>query len=141
MGQSSQFEFQGLRRHALRRKSSKQGDEIRVARSGQTAKIKEIVTMDGALKQARQGDAVTLKLNKEIDVSRGDVLSLAQMPLEQSDQFEATLVWMHEDSDIRGETMISSSRPSGHKPPSRILNIRININTLSHDACKELELN
>jgi bifunctional enzyme CysN/CysC len=56
------------------------GDEVRVTASGQTAKVAEIVTMDGSTQEARTGDAVTLRLDREID-PRGDVLSLAASPL------------------------------------------------------------
>ncbi len=55
----------------------KVGDEIRVTASGQQALVAEIVTMDGALNSATAGDAVTLRLDREIDASRGDVLSLS----------------------------------------------------------------
>lgn len=55
--------------------------------------------MDGELAEAVAGQAVTLRLDREIDASRGDVLSLSQAPLEMTDQFEATLVWMNDEPD------------------------------------------
>ncbi|MFZ4481129.1 MAG: sulfate adenylyltransferase subunit 1, partial [Rhodoferax sp.] len=67
--------------------SVKVGDEVRVTRSGQTAMVSEIVTLDGRLLEAVEGDAVTLRLDQEIDVSRGDVLSFSQHPLDMTDQF------------------------------------------------------
>src|SRR5690606_30947451 len=62
------------------------GDEIRVTASGQTARVARIVTMDGDRQHAQAGQAVTLTLDKEIDASRGDVISLANAPLEMTDQ-------------------------------------------------------
>ena len=117
------------------------GDEIRVTRSGQTARIAEIVSMDGSLQQAVCGDAVTLRLDKEIDASRGDILSLSQNPLESTDQFEATLVWMDEapgligrNYDIKLATQWASASITGIKH-------RVDINTLSHEASTQLGLN
>ena len=117
------------------------GDEIRVTRSGQTAHIAEIISMDGSLQQAVCGDAVTLRLDKEIDASRGDILSLSQNPLESTDQFEATLVWMDEapgligrNYDIKLATQWASASITGIKH-------RVDINTLSHEASTQLGLN
>ncbi|BBP00779.1 sulfate adenylyltransferase subunit 1 [Sulfuriferula nivalis] len=82
--------------------SAKVGDTIRINASGQIATIAEIVTMDGSLATAQQGQAVTLTLDKEIDASRGDVMTLVQKPLEMTDQFEATIVWMNEEEGLIG---------------------------------------
>jgi bifunctional enzyme CysN/CysC len=117
------------------------GDEIRVTRSGQTARVAEIVSMDGARQAAHCGDAVTLRLDREIDASRGDILSLARVPLETTDQFEATLVWLHEDAgligrryDIKLATQWASASLTGIKH-------RLDINTLAHEASRQLQLN
>src|SRR6202048_3995009 len=66
--------------------------------SGRQSRIKEIVTFDGRPKRAATGDAVTLTLEDEIDISRGDLLVAPQARAEFADQFAATLVWMKEDS-------------------------------------------
>ena len=117
------------------------GDEIRVTASGQTAKVAEIVTMDGPLASAAAGDAVTLRLDREIDASRGDVISLGAQPLESTDQFEATLIWMHEDSGLTGRNY--DIKLATQQAPAAITQIkyRINVNTLSHEACRQLQLN
>jgi bifunctional enzyme CysN/CysC len=71
------------------------GDRIAVASSGVGATIRRIVTMDGDLKIARAGDAVTLVLAEEVDISRGDVLTRdAAVPV--TDRFDANLVWLSE---------------------------------------------
>lgn len=117
------------------------GDMVRVTASGQTAEVTEIVTMDGLLSQAVAGDAVTLRLNKEIDVSRGDVLSLAQFPLETTDQFEAHLIWMDQDAGLIGRNY--DLKLATQWATASITNIkhRTNINTQSREACTKLALN
>jgi bifunctional enzyme CysN/CysC len=117
------------------------GDEIRVTASGQTAIVSDIVTMEGSLSSAHAGDAITLCLDREIDASRGDVLSLAKAPLEMTDQFEATIVWMHQDEGMMGRNY--DLKLSSQWATASITNIkhRIDINTLAHVASKSLQLN
>jgi bifunctional enzyme CysN/CysC len=121
--------------------SVKLGDEIRVTASGQLARVADIVTMDGSLQLANAGDAVTLCLDREIDASRGDVLSLSQSPLEMTDQFEATLVWMHQDQGMVGRNY--DLKLASQWVSASITNIkhRLDINTLAHEASKHLSLN
>ena len=117
------------------------GDDVRIAASGNTAKVAHIVTADGDLPHAIAGQAVTLVLDREVDVSRGDVLSQAQNPLEVTDQFEATLVWLHEDAGLSGRTY--DLRLATQWTPASITSIeyRIDVNTLAHEARKKLALN
>jgi bifunctional enzyme CysN/CysC len=117
------------------------GDVIRVTRTGQTATVSEIVTMDGNLNRAEAGDAVTLKLASEVDVSRGDVLSLQKSPLETTDQFEATLVWMNEESGFVGRNYQLKLATQWVNATITGIKYRVDPNTLSHDACKQLALN
>jgi len=117
------------------------GDEIRVTASGQTAKVAEIVTTDGTLASAAAGDAVTLRLDREIDASRGDVISRSKQPLETTDQFEATLVWMHDDAGLTGRNYDIKLATQNASAAITQIKYRININTLSHDASKQLQLN
>lgn len=74
----------------------KKGEAIKALPSGKTSRIKEIVTYDGNLEQAFVGQAVTLTLEDEIDISRGDMLVKADDTLEPARQFSAHLVWMAE---------------------------------------------
>ena len=117
------------------------GDEIRVTASGQTAMVSDIVTMDGSLTTASAGDAITICLDREIDASRGDVLSLAKSPLEMTDQFEATIVWMHQDEGLTGRNY--DLKLSTQWTTASMTNIkhRIDINTLATVASKSLKLN
>src|SRR6185312_7318626 len=77
-------------------------DPVVVAGSGRTSRIARIVTMDGDLDEAVAGQAVTLTLADEIDVSRGDILAPAAQRPEVSDQFSAHLLWMAEDEMLPG---------------------------------------
>ena len=121
--------------------SVKVGDEIRVTASGQTAGVTEIVTMDGILAQADVGQAVTLRLDREIDASRGDVLSLSQSPLEMTDQFEATLVWMHEDAGLIGRSYDIKLATQWAGASITSIKHRKDVNTLAHEAARKLVLN
>jgi bifunctional enzyme CysN/CysC len=118
----------------------KVGDEIRVTLSGHTATVTEIVSMDGPLQQAVSGDAITLKLDKEIDASRGDIISLSQRPLETTDQFEATLVWMNEEAGLIGRSY--DIKLATQWATASITNIkhRVDINNLAHEASTQLAL-
>src|SRR5690606_25540905 len=78
------------------------GDEIRVAPSGRHSRVVRIVTHDGDLDQAVAGQSVTLALGDEIDVSRGDVICAAAAPIAVADQFQATVIWMHEEPMLPG---------------------------------------
>ncbi|WP_283183774.1 sulfate adenylyltransferase subunit CysN [Pseudomonas svalbardensis] len=117
------------------------GDEVRVTLSGQTATVTEIVSMSGPMQEALCGDAVTLKLSKEIDASRGDIISLSQRPLETTDQFEATLVWMDEEAGLHGRNYDIKLATQWASASITNIKYRVDINTLAHDACKQLLLN
>lgn len=80
------------------------GDEIIVANSGRGSRVKRIVTHDGDLAVAEAGDAVTVTLEDEIDVSRGDVLASPTQRLEVADQFAAHLIWMDEEPMVPGRS-------------------------------------
>jgi bifunctional enzyme CysN/CysC len=72
------------------------GMAIAVSGAGVEAHIARIVTLDGDLQEAVAGDAVTLVLDRELDVSRGDVLAAAQAPVRVADQFAAHVIWLAE---------------------------------------------
>jgi bifunctional enzyme CysN/CysC len=82
------------------------GDRVVVARTGQTAKVGRIVTMDGDLAEAGAGAAVTLTLDREIDVSRGDVLSPPDERPEVSDQIAAHVIWMADEALLPGRSYL-----------------------------------
>jgi bifunctional enzyme CysN/CysC len=117
------------------------GDRVRVLPSGRESTVTRIVTHDGDLPLAVAGQSVTLTLADEIDVSRGDVICAAAAPAEVADQFETTIVWMHDDPLLVGRQYWL--KIGGTTVPVQItdLKYRININTLEHLAAKTLALN
>ena len=78
------------------------GDQLTVAKSGRSSKVTRIVTMDGDLPEAVAGDAVTLTLTDEVDISRGDVLADPHARPAVSDQFAAHLLWMADEELLPG---------------------------------------
>lgn len=119
----------------------KVGDEVRVTASGQTGRVTAIVTMDGNQESAGAGDAITLRLDRDVDVSRGDIVSLSHEPLGLTDQFEATVIWMGEDEGVAGRSY--DLKLSTQWASASIANIkhRINVNTLAHEPSRQLRLN
>lgn len=74
----------------------KVGDKLRILPSDKTSHVKEIVTYDGNLNEAFAGQAITITLTDEVDVSRGDMLVLADDEVKETNHFKAHLVWMTE---------------------------------------------
>jgi bifunctional enzyme CysN/CysC len=117
------------------------GDTVRILPAGTSSPVERIFVGDQAVDYACAGQSATLVLANNVDVSRGDVLAAADAPLEVADQFEATIVWMHERPLLQGRsyrmkigtrTVTATVAPVKHK---------INVNTLEHLAAKKLDLN
>ena len=116
------------------------GEVVVNAMSGTEAKVSRIVTMDGDRAEAVPGDAVTLVLDREIDVSRGDVLAAAPPPA-LADQVTAWVVWMDETPLFRGRAylvMLGSRAVIG--TITEITN-RLDVDTLAEVPVRELGLN
>jgi bifunctional enzyme CysN/CysC len=117
------------------------GDPLRVNASGQVAKVQRIVTMNGDVAECNPGDAVTLTLDREMDASRGDVFSKADQPLQMTDQFEATLIWLHNDAGHLGRSYDLKLGSQWAGAAVTTFKHRINISTLAHESCRQLGLN
>lgn len=117
------------------------GDEVVVPGSGQTSRIERIVTMDGDLDVACADQAVTLTLTDEIDISRGDMIADPQARPAHADQFEAKLVWMHEEHLLPGRSYLLKTGCVTVPAQISDLKYRVNVNTLEHQAAKNLSLN
>ena len=117
------------------------GDQLRITASGQTATLTRIATADGDVQAAHAGDAVTLVLDREVDASRGDVIALADQPLEMTDQFEATLVWMHGEPGHMGRAYEMKLANQWASASITSLKYRVDVNTQAHESCKKLTLN
>ncbi len=116
-------------------------DEVAVLPTGRAAHVKRIVTYDGDLDEARPGDAVTLTLDVELDVSRGDVLAAPDAPAQVSDQIAADLVWMADEPMLPGRVYLLKAGHQTATATITALKHKINVNTLEHQAGKMLELN
>ncbi len=117
------------------------GDAVVVPSSGQMSTVEQIVTFDGEIDSAVAGQAVTLTLKDEIDISRGDLLSAPQARPTTTDQFEAKLIWMHEDPLLPGRQYLIKMGFQTRTAQVSALKYRVNVNTLEHLATKTLELN
>lgn len=119
----------------------KPGDPVVVAKSGKLSTVKRIVTMDGDLDQAVEGQAVTLVLEDEIEVSRGNMLVAPEDRPEVADQFAANIVWFSEDAMLPGRQFILRTETDRATVSVNDLRHRIDVNSFAHEAAKSLELN
>ncbi len=119
----------------------KVGDEIVVAASKKPALIKKIVTMDGEFDSAIAGQAVTLVLDREIDISRGDILAHAGQTPDYSNQFQARMIWMAEEEAYPGRSYLLKIGTQLVPATITDLKFRTNVNTLEQSAAKSLDLN
>ena len=117
------------------------GERIRVLPSGQQSEITGILGSAGEQQQALCGQAVTLTLKDEIDISRGDLIALADTPPAVADQFEATLVWMDEQPLLPGRPYLMKIGCRTVGMSCANLKHRVDVNSLEHLAAKTLELN
>jgi bifunctional enzyme CysN/CysC len=117
------------------------GERVKALPSGKESRVMRIVTQDGDYDRGIVGQSVTLTLEHEIDVSRGDLLVTAASPPGVADQFQATVIWMHEESMLPGRPYFLKigARTVGATITS--LKHKVNVNTLEHLAAKMLELN
>lgn len=117
------------------------GDEVMVAASLKRSRVKRIVTMGGDLSVASKGDAVTLTLEDEIDISQGDVLHRPGQPLERSNQFQAHMIWMHEDPMLPERSYLMKIGTQTTSVQITDLKYAININTSEHLPATKIDLN
>jgi bifunctional enzyme CysN/CysC len=117
------------------------GDRIRVQPSGRESRIARIISAGADRPVAVTGESITVTLEDEIDISRGDVISAATAPAEVADQFQATVIWMDDEPMLPG-------RPYMLKVGTRTVSAtitepryKVNVNTMEHLAAKQLELN
>ena len=118
----------------------RQGDTIVVASSGLSSRVHKIVTYDGSLEMAEGGDAVTLTLTDELDITRGEVLVAPNAP-EVSEQFAAHVIWMDQTPLFHGRSYLI--RIGTMTVPASVTTIKykIDVNTWGHLAAQTLGLN
>lgn len=117
------------------------GDAVQVWPSGSEALVREVVLYDQSLPKALPNQSVTLTLDREVDVSRGDVIVAADAPCEVSDQFDTSLVWMDQEAGYVGrgyELMLGAKRIGATLTEIRH---KVNVNTLEQLPSRNLALN
>jgi bifunctional enzyme CysN/CysC len=117
------------------------GQRVRVLPSGAESTVQRIVTMDGDLDDAIAGQSVTITLQDEIDVSRGDVIAAADAPPGIADQFEATVIWMHDEEMLPGRPYLMKIGARTTGVALATPKYKVNVNTLEHLAARTLKLN
>ncbi|MFD1192084.1 sulfate adenylyltransferase subunit CysN [Phenylobacterium conjunctum] len=121
--------------------SIRPGDRIKALPSGRESTVERIVTFRQDLPQAVAGQSVTLTLTDEIDISRGDVIAIADAPPAVADQFESTLVWMDDEPMLPGRPYLLKIGARTVGASITEPKYKVNVNTLEHLAAKRLELN
>ena len=117
------------------------GEEIATLPSGRTSRIKSIVTWDGELETAVAGQAVTLVLEDEIDVSRGDMIVRRNNLPQVGNEFDATICWMDEEPmDRRGHYILKQTTRKV-KAFVNGINYRIDVNSLHRQDADTFQLN
>ncbi|WP_373003183.1 sulfate adenylyltransferase subunit CysN [Sulfurimonas sp.] len=117
------------------------GDSVTVLPSGKSSTVKEIVTYDGNLESAYAQQAITITLNDEIDISRGDILVKSDEQPDQASELDVNIVWMDEEPLTKGKqyffkrasTVVTGSIDSFYH--------RTDVNTLEEESVNKLELN
>ena len=121
--------------------SIRPGEAIRALPSGQLATVERVVLFDQDLDQALTDQAVTLTLDTEIDLSRGDLIVSADSPCEVSDQFEAELVWMDQDPGYIGRSYRLQLGTSQVNASLSSIKFKYDVNTFEHLTGRSLTLN
>ena len=117
------------------------GKNVRVLPSGRESKIKGIITQDGDLDLAGAGRSITLTLDDEIDISRGDIISASSNPCSLGDQFQSHILWMDDSSMTPGREYLFKANTQTTSMTLGRLKYKIDVNTLEHTPATVLEMN
>ena len=119
----------------------RRGDEILTLPSRKKSRVKEIVTFDGPLEEAAAPMSVTLTLEDEIDVSRGDIIVRPGNVPRVEHKFDATIVWMSEDPMVPGKQYLFKQTTKTTTGAISTLRYQIDVNTLHRKEAPTLNLN
>ncbi len=117
------------------------GDKITVLPSNRSAQIARIVTFDGDLDEAIAPQSVTLVLDRELDISRGDLIVSSQAQATVARRIQAALVWMDARPLVRNRRYLLKHTSQTVPAVVSSLEYRTNIGTLAHEAAETLEMN
>jgi len=119
----------------------KKGDTIRVMPLGRETKVKDLVFYKDSLNEATAGQSITITLEDEVDVSRGDVLCDPKAPATVADQFKAKLVWMVDEPMHPGRSFWLKCGTKTVNATVTKIKHQVNVNTLEKLAAEMLTLN
>jgi bifunctional enzyme CysN/CysC len=119
----------------------RRGDAVSVSGSGRTTTVHRIVGLGRDVTEAAAGDAVTLVLAQETDVSRGDVLSASAAPVAEVDQFQAHIVWLDDRPLMPGRSYLFKIGTRAVAGSVTRLRHRIDMNTHERLSADVLRLN
>jgi sulfate adenylyltransferase subunit 1 len=117
------------------------GDKLLVQPGGQTATVKDILTLDGSLESAVVGQSVTLLLEEYLDISRGDMLAAADRPTALLKSVNADVCWLSEEPlDMRRKYWLKHTTK---QVAARVTSIDtlLDINTQERRPADSLKLN
>jgi bifunctional enzyme CysN/CysC len=117
------------------------GDAVKVLPSGRESRVARIVTYDGDRDEAAVGESITLTLEDEIDISRGDVIADPVAAPAVADKFDATIAWMSERPLLRGRSYLMRIGAKLVTATIAPVKYKVNVNSLEHVAANKLELN
>lgn len=117
------------------------GEEVMTLPSRMTSKVKKIVTKDGDLEEAHPGDSITITLEDEIDISRGDMIVRKNNVPNVSNHFEGYLCWMTDEPMELNKAYIINHTTRTAQVFIQDLVYRMNVDTISREDAETLKLN
>ncbi|MBS1840103.1 MAG: sulfate adenylyltransferase subunit CysN [Acidobacteria bacterium] len=117
------------------------GDAVTALPSGQTSRVDSIVTFDGSLAEAASPMSVTVTLENEIDLSRGDMLVSSSDVPKVSQRFLASIVWMHTQALEVGRSYLIKHCARQVRGKATAIRHRVNVNTLEPESAANLQMN
>lgn len=117
------------------------GDEVKALPSGKSSRIKRIVTYDGDLEKAFAPQSVTIVLEDEIDLSRGEMLVKVGDEPNVGHNFKAMMVWMDVEAMDRGKSFFLKQTTNTTRAHVRRVEYKVNVNTMERSAAEALSLN
>ncbi len=117
------------------------GDDVVVMPSARTSRVKDIISYDGNKTQATSGDAISIVLADEIDISRGDVVAARRDRPQLTDQFAAHVIWLNELPLLAGRVYLLKSAHTTVTASVTSLKHKLDVDTLSETAGRKLDLN
>jgi len=117
------------------------GDALKVLPSGKTSRVKQLINFEGSMALAFAGQAITITLEDEIDISRGDMLVKADDPVSFTNQMTAHLVWMAESPMQPGKEYLFKFATKVTLGSVERIHHRVDVNELSFTPAERMQLN